>query len=372
MKYYLIAGEASGDLHGSNLMKSLKNEDNQAEFRFFGGDLMKSQGGNLVKHYREMAFMGLVDVIMNIRTIARNMDFCKKDILLWQPDVIILIDYAGFNLKIAKFAKANKLKVFFYIAPKVWAWQESRVKLIKKYVDRLFVIFPFEIEYFKKHGIEADYFGNPLNDAIADFMQHKEDFNTFILKNHLENKPIIALLAGSRKHEIERCFPEMIDAVKEFDSFQFVVAGAPSISKELYAKVIGSKNVRVVFGQTYNLLSNAKAAIVTSGTATLETALFKVPEVVVFKTGLFTYIIGKILVKIKFFSLVNIIMDNEVVKELLQFNLSNRIYKELKLILNNEKYLLQMKGHFNEIEKKLGGKGVSERLAKQMVNYILK
>ncbi len=370
MKYYLIAGEASGDLHGSNLMKSLKKEDTQADFRFFGGDLMKSQGGTLVKHYREMAFMGIFDVIMNIRTIAGNLRFCVQDILSWHPDVVILIDYAGFNLKIAKFAKANNFKVFFYIAPKVWAWQESRVKLLRKFVDKLFVIFPFEIDYFKKRGIEVDYFGNPLNDAIAEFMLHKEDFETFVAKNSLEKKPIIALLAGSRKHEIERCLPPMIDVLKEFNSYQFVVAGAPAISRELYSKVIGNKNISVVFGQTYQLLSNAKAAVVTSGTATLETALFKVPEVVVFKTGLLTYFIGKALVKIKFFSLVNIIMDAEIVKELLQFNLSKGISKELGKILNDEKYSLQMKNNFDEIEIKLGGSGVSGRMAKQMVKYL--
>lgn len=370
MKYYLIAGEASGDLHGSNLMKSLKKEDVNAQFRCIGGDLMEQQGsGKLLKHYRELAFMGVIDVMLNIRKIAHNLNLCKKDILDWRPDVIILIDYAGFNLQIAKFAKSRGIKVFFYIAPKVWAWQESRVKLIRKYVDKLFVIFPFEVEYFKKHGIDADYFGNPLNDSIAEFKSHKPDFQTFIEKNKLSNKPIIALLAGSRKHEIERCLPEMMEALKEFNSYQLVVAGAPSISKELYSKVIGNNNVQLVFNQTYSLLSNATCAVVTSGTATLETSLLKVPEVVVFKTGPITYVIGKALVKIRFFSLVNIISGKEVVKELLQKNLAPDIKKEIAEILSNVEYKNKMLAEFDEIEKKLGGNGVSDRLAKQMVKY---
>jgi lipid-A-disaccharide synthase len=370
MKYYLIAGEASGDLHGSNLMKSLKNEDAQSQFRFLGGDLMAAHGGSLVKHYRDMAFMGLVDVLMNIRTIARNLKYCQNDILSWKPDVIILIDYAGFNLKIAAFAKKHNIKVFYYISPKVWAWQESRVKKLKRYVDKLFVIFPFEIDYFQKFAIEVDYFGNPLNDAIADFLPQKKNFQDFITSNQLEDKPVIALLAGSRKHEIQRCLPEMLKAMENFPDYQLVVAGAPSSSKELYAKIIGSKKVSIVFGQTYQLLSQAQAAVVTSGTATLETALFKVPEVVIFKTGSFTYVIGKALVKIKFFSLVNIIMEKEVVKELLQKNLANGIQKEMSKILFDKSYRQKMMDNFDELDKKLGGSGVSERIARKMVQYL--
>jgi lipid-A-disaccharide synthase len=370
VKYYLIAGEASGDLHGSNLMKSIKKEDSNAQFRCIGGDLMAQHGGSLLKHYREMAFMGLFDVMLNIRTIAKNLNFCKKDILNWQPDVVILIDYAGFNLKIARFVKANFIKVFFYIAPKVWAWQESRVNLLKKYVDKLFVIFPFEVDYFKKHGIEAEYFGNPLNDSIAEFQKNNSNNKIFIESNNLDSKPIIALLAGSRKHEVERCLPEMMEALKDNNSYQLVVAGAPSISKEIYANIIGNRNIKIVYNQTYNLLANATCAVVTSGTATLETALLKVPEVVIFKTGRITYVIGKALVKIRFFSLVNIIMNKEVVKELLQKNLASDIKIEIAKILSDESYKNKMLENFDEIEQKLGGSGVSDRLAKSMVNSL--
>jgi lipid-A-disaccharide synthase len=370
MKYYIIAGEASGDLHGSNLMKALKEEDPSVEFRFFGGDLMKAQGGTLLKHYREMAFMGVVDVIMNIRTISRNMNFCKDDILNWKPDVLILIDYPGFNMRIAEFAHNTGIKVFYYISPKVWAWNEGRVKKIKKYVDKLFVIFPFEIEYFKKHNYTVDYFGNPLNDAIYNFNEQKTDFQGFTTQNKLGDKPIIALLAGSRKHEIERCLPEMIEAMKGFDGYQLVVAGAPSISKELYEKVIGANEVKIVYNQTYNLVSNAVAAVVTSGTATLETALLKTPQVVIFKTGSLTYSIARPLVKLKFFSLVNLIQNKEVVKELLQYNLARDIKEEMNKILFNAEYRQIMLNEYDKIELKLGGHGVSQRIAKKMLEYL--
>jgi len=370
MKYYIIAGEASGDLHGSNLMKSLKQADVNAEFRIVGGDLMKAQGGVLLKHYRDMAFMGIVDVLLNIRTIAKNLRFCKNDISVWRPDVVILIDYAGFNLKIAEYCKINGVKIFFYIAPKVWAWQESRVKKLKKYVDKLFVIFPFEVEYFKKHGIEVEYFGNPLNDEIALFQNKKLDFNSFTSNNQLDQRPIIALLAGSRKHEIERCLPEMLLALENFDNYQLIIAGAPSIPQEMYNKIIDKKPVKVVYNQTYNLLSNATAAVVTSGTATLETALFKVPEVVVFKTGPITYAIGKLIVHIRFFSLVNIIMGKEVVKELLQKNLAKDIKVEIQNILNNNEYRSLMLTDFNKIEEMLGNSGVSDRIANKMIELL--
>ena len=370
MKYYIIAGEASGDLHGSNLMKSLNQADTNADFRIVGGDLMEAQGGVLLKHYRDMAFMGIVDVLLNIRTIGKNLRFCKSDISNWKPDVVILIDYAGFNLKIAEYCKNNGIKVFFYIAPKVWAWQESRVKKIKKYVDQLFVIFPFEVEYFRKHGIEAEYFGNPLNDEIALFQKHKLDFQSFTSNNQLDKRPIIALLAGSRKHEIDRCLPEMLTALEDMDKYQLIVAGAPSIPQEKYSEIIGMKAVKVVYNQTYNLLSNATAAVVTSGTATLETALFKVPEVVVFKTGPITYVIGKLIVHIKFFSLVNIIMGKEVVKELLQKNLARDIKIEIQNILNKNEYRNQMVSDFNTIEEMLGKSGVSDRLANKMIELL--
>jgi lipid-A-disaccharide synthase len=369
MKYYLIAGEASGDLHGSNLMKSIKKSDPEAEFRFQGGDLMVAQGGTLIKHYKDMAFMGL-DAVIHLRAVFRQMKKCKADILSWKPDVVILIDYAGFNLPIAEFAHNNKIKTFYYITPKVWAWQESRVKKLKKHLDKLFVIFPFEVDYFKKFGIEAEYFGNPLVDAIHEYNSKKGSLDDFVAKNSLNVKPIIALIPGSRVGEISRLLPEMLTAIDGLDGYEFVIAGAPSISKDLYEKVCNDRKIKIVYGQTYDLMSNAKAAIVTSGTATLETAMLKCPEVVVFKTSPITYRIGMLIVNIKFFSLVNIILDRLVVKELLQFNLARDSREELDRILHNDTYRSTMLADFDKIEKLMGEPGVSDRVAARMVELI--
>jgi lipid-A-disaccharide synthase len=369
MKYYLIAGEASGDLHGSNLMKSLKKADPQAEFRFWGGDLMKDHGGEPVKHIRELAYMGL-DVILHLRAIFRNMKLCKNDVLSWKPDVLIFIDYPGFNLPVAEFAHNNGIRTFYYISPKVWAWKESRVKKIKQYIDQLFVIFPFEVEYFKKFGIEAQYFGNPLADAIHEFKQRKTGSIEFIKRNNLENKPIIALLAGSRKGEITSILPEMIKAVRDKDNFQYVIAGAPSIGKHMYENILQNTNIKVVYNQTYDLISNSTLAIVTSGTATLETALLKTPEVVVFKTNFPTFVVGKILVGLKYFSLVNLIMNKEVVAEFLQLNLAERIKQAIDKILNDPQYKQQMLKDFDEIERRLGIPGVSDRIAEKMISLL--
>ncbi len=369
MKYYIIAGEASGDLHGSNLMKSLKTHDSKADFRFLGGDLMKAQGGTLVKHFREMAFMGL-DAIMHLKSVLKNLSNCKKDIINWKPDVVILIDYAGFNLPVAEFAHKNRIKTFYYISPKVWAWKESRVKKLKNFVDKIFVIFPFEIEYFRKFQIEVEYFGNPLSDVIQEFNEQKEELGTFVKNNGLGIRPIIALVAGSRPGEIKRLLPEMITATKDMNDFQLVVAGAPSIPEELYKKIIGRNNIRVVYGQTYNLISNSKIAIVTSGTATLETALLKTPEVVVFKTNTITYHIGKLIVDIKFFSLVNIILGREVVKELLQFNLARDIKNELTKIINDNNYREKMLKDFDILEQMVMQKGVSDKIAQKMISLL--
>lgn len=278
MKYYLIAGEASGDLHASNLMKGIKEHDSAAEFRYFGGDLMLEQGGALVKHYREMAFMGFLEVVKNLGQISKNLKLCKQDILNYKPDAVILVDYPGFNLRIAKFAKQAGFKVFYYIAPKVWAWRESRVNALKKYVDKLIVIFPFEVGYFKRHGIDVIYEGNPLTDSIIS--SKSADFTE---KNNLESKPIVALLAGSRKQEINFNLPIMLSLVSKLNDYQFVIAGAPSLDMETYKPYIDNKNVKVVFGKTYDLLSNSTAALVTSGTATLEAAMLKVPEVVCYR-----------------------------------------------------------------------------------------
>lgn len=366
MKYYLIAGEASGDLHGSNLMKGLKKSDANAEFRFFGGDLMHAQGGQIVKHYKELAFMGL-DVIFHLRTILKNMDWCKQDILKWKPDVLILIDYPGFNLRIAEFAHSNGIKVFYYIAPKVWAWKENRVHKLRQYVDKLFVIFPFEIEYFKKFGVDAEYYGNPLKDPISELYARKTDFKTFVRENGLEDKPYIALVAGSRRGEIKRLLPVMLEATEDFSNYQLVVAGAPSIHNGFYSDILKARKVKVVFGKTYDVMVHAKVAIVTSGTATLETALLKTPQVVVFKTSPLAYIIGKSLVKIKYFSLPNIILDKMAVKELLQLNLVKGIKAELELLLSNREYLKKMLDDYNELERLLGNQGVGDRVAERMI-----
>lgn len=366
MRYYLIAGEASGDLHGSNLMKSLKETDPMAEFRFYGGDLMSEAGGTLVKHYREMAFMGFVDVLANIRTINRNLRICKRDILEFRPDALILIDYAGFNLRIASFAHKNSIKSFFYIAPKVWAWKKNRISKLKKYIHKLFVIFPFEIEFFRENGLEVEFYGNPLKDSLARFRELHPSKAEFRKENALSEKPIIALLSGSRVHEISRCLPEMLASAKAFPEYQFVVAGAPSVPKELYRKFLDGSNIKIVYGKTYSLLENAYAAVVTSGTATLETALFRVPQVVIYKTGFLTFHLGKLMVNIRFFSLVNLIAGREVVKELLQFNLSSDIQTELEQICKSTARRQEILDGYDQIISSLGEDGTSNRIARRI------
>jgi len=369
MRYYIIAGEASGDLHGSNLMKGLKEKDQQAEFRFFGGDLMESEGGNLVRHYRNMAFMGFFDVLANLRTIARNLAFCKKDILDWSPDVVILIDYPGFNLKIAEFAHKNRIKVFYYISPKVWAWRKSRVKKLKIFVDRLFVIFPFEVEFFRRHGIGVDYYGNPLLDAIGQFRRNAGGSTEGVAYPD-DKRPLVALLAGSRISEIKHCLPEMVKAAAYFPSYRFVVAAVNTVDEKLYREILAGSEIQLVKNQTYSLLEHSSAAVVTSGTATLETALFNVPQVVVYKTGSLTYHLGKLFVKVRFFSLVNIIAGKEVVKELLQQNLAERIREELELILGNTEYRNRMLSDYQNISSSLGEQGVSQKIASGMIDLL--
>jgi lipid-A-disaccharide synthase len=366
MRYYLIAGEASGDLHGSNLMKALTEADPQAEFRFYGGDLMKASGGTLVKHYREMAFMGFVDVLTNIRTIVRNMRICKKDILDYKPHGLILIDYAGFNLRIASFANKNSIKTFYYISPKVWAWKKKRIKKLKKYIRKLFVIFPFEVEYFRENGLEVEFYGNPLMDSFAGFRKSLDPKSNFRKENGLSEKPIIALLSGSRRHEISHCLPEMVMAARHFPEYEFIIAGAPSIPEEHYVKILEGSSIKIVSNMTYSLLQNAFAAVVTSGTATLETALFRVPQVVIFKANPLSYLLGKLFVKIRFFSLVNLIANREVVKELLQFNLSGNIEIELRNICNDKSRRQQILDGYDQIITSLGGPGTSDRIAKRI------
>ena len=367
MKYYLVAGEASGDLHGSNLMKALKSEDADADFRFFGGDLMNAEGGVLAKHYSEMAFMGFVEVIANLSTIFKNIKIAKQDILSFNPDVIILIDFPGFNMRIAEFAKKENIKVFYYISPKVWAWNQKRVLKIKKYVDRMFCILPFEVSFYKTWGMDVDYVGNPLLDAIA---ENKTD-DQFKISHDLDVRPVIALLPGSRKQELDRVLPEMVKAADRFSEYQFVIAGAPTFTADDYLSYLNGRNIPVIFNATYNLLLNSKAAVVTSGTATLETALLKVPQVVVYKGNPISIAIARILVNIKFISLVNLVMNDAVVKELIQEDCNSMmIARELDMILNDNLYRTGMLINYDELAIKMGSPGASQRAARLMVGYL--
>lgn len=358
MKYYLIAGEASGDLHASNLMKELKKLDSNAEFRCWGGDKMQAAGGTIIKHYRELAFMGFTEVLMNIRTIFSNIDLCKKDIVTWKPDTVIFVDYPGFNLRIAPFVKEQDIKTIWYISPQVWAWKASRVKKIKACVDKMIVILPFEKEFYQKWNYEVEYVGHPLLDCLTPVSIIKEE------------EKIIALLPGSRKQEISVMLPEMLKVVDKFPAYQFVIAGAPSVDENFYQQFTTGKKVQIVFGQTYSLLEKASAALVTSGTATLETALFGVPEVVCYKGSGISYRIAKWLIKVKYISLVNLIMDKEVVKELIQeeMNAAN-IEKELKDLLENKQRIAQMKKEYAFLREKLGDGGASARAA-EIINTL--
>ena len=361
MKYYIIAGEASGDLHGSNLMKSLMHKDPNAEFRFWGGDLMEKQGGTLVKHYRDLAFMGFLEVALNLKTILNNIKFCKADIRNNRPDVLILVDYPGFNLRIAKFAKELGIKVVYYISPQLWAWKEGRVEIIKKYVDEMMVILPFEEDFYHKHNVKSHFVGHPLLDAISTLQD--VDVEVFKQENNLNEKEIIALLPGSRKQEVEKMLEIMLSVRPYFKDYQFVIAGAPSLEKDFYQKYV-DENVHFVSNRTYDLLRCSKAALVTSGTATLETALLNVPEVVCYRGSKVSYAIAKRLVKhIKYISLVNLIMDKEVVKELIQSELNtDNLVEQLKFILEGEKRNLMLE-EYEVLRSKLGGKGASDNAA---------
>lgn len=370
MKYYLIVGEASGDLHASNLMRALQHEDPQAEFRFFGGDLMKAVGGTCVKHYRELAYMGFIPVLLHLRTIFRNMDYCKKDVEAWQPDVLILVDYPGFNLKIAEYIKQHtRIPVYYYISPKIWAWKEYRIKNIKRDVDELFSILPFEVDFFKKHQYPVHYVGNPCVDAVDDFRKNgQETFSEFIAANGLENRPIIALLAGSRRQEIKDNLSRMIEAARSFPQYQFVVAGAPGIEPDFYKQYIDS-STKIVFGQTYRLLQQAEAALVTSGTATLETALLRVPQVVCYYTaaGKLVSFLRRHILKVKYISLVNLIADCEVVTELVADGMTvANIKKELAKIVPGGSGRSLMLSEYDRLIAILGEPGASERAASQI------
>lgn len=366
MKYYIIAGEASGDLHGANLMKALYEEDSSADIRFWGGDLMQNVGGVLVKHYKELAFMGFVEVLFHLKTILNNIKICKKDILDFQPDVIIFIDYPGFNLRIAKWAKKLGMKTHYYISPQIWAWKENRIAEIKRDVDKMYVILPFEKDFYeKKHHFAVEFVGHPLIDAIHN---HPAMNGTiFRNENQLSEKPIIAILPGSRKQEITKMLSVMLSVVNDFPDYQFVIAGAPSQDFSFYEGFITKENIKFVSNKTYDLLSNATAALVTSGTATLETALFKVPEVVCYKGSWISYQIAKRIITLKYISLVNLIMDEEVVTELIQEDCNTkRIREELKKIIEPN-YRENLLRKYDLLEQKAGGIGASKKTAKLIV-----
>lgn len=369
MKYYIIAGEASGDLHGSNLMKNLLAEDPEADIRFWGGDLMKSVGGTLVKHYRELAFMGFAEVVMNLKTILGNIKFCKQDIENFRPDALIFIDYPGFNMRIAKWAKPLGYKTFYYISPQIWAWKENRISAIKRDVDRMFVILPFEKDFYEvKHKFPVDFVGHPLIDAIHG--RSKVDEASFRKEFEMDEKPVVALLPGSRKQEISKMLEVMLSVVPKFPDYQFVIAGAPGQEPEFYRQFTKSKNIHFVQNRTYDLLSISTAALVTSGTATLETALFKVPEVVCYRGGWISYQIAKRVITLKFISLVNLIMDREVVKELIQGELNTKnLVTELQKLLHTETRQKILRD-YDELENKLGGDGASAKTARLIVDNL--
>lgn len=369
MKYYLIAGEASGDLHGSNLIKALKLKDAQAEIRCWGGDLMEAAGGVLAKHYKKLAFMGFLEVVLNIRTIFNNIRFCKKDIENYQPDVIVFIDYPGFNFQIAKWARKNGYRTQYYISPQIWAWKESRIKDIKRDIDYMYVILPFEKDFYEqKHQYKVDFVGHPLLDAIHNRKAVLE--SEFKKQNGLDERPIIALLPGSRKQEIRKMLQIMLSVVERFKAYQFVIAGAPGQDEAFYTPFLQKKNVHLVQQKTYDLLSVSKAALVTSGTATLETALFKVPEVVCYKGSWISYQIAKRIIKLDYISLVNLIMGKPTVKELIQSELNTRnLDDELKKILEepNRKKIFR---DYEDLEQKLGGAGASMQTARLIIDRI--
>lgn len=377
MKYYLIVGEASGDLHASNLMKALMAEDPEAEFRFFGGDLMTAIGGTCVKHYRELAYMGFIPVLLHLRTIFSNMDRCKHDIEAWKPDVLILVDYPGFNLKIAAYIKKHtQIPIYYYISPKIWAWKEYRIKNIRRDVDKLFSILPFEVDFFNGHHYPVDYVGNPCVDAVDGFLRtDTETKEQFCQRLNLESsRPIIALLAGSRKQEIKDNLSRMMEASRSFPQYQFVIAGAPGIAPEFYSHYL-TDGAKIVFGETYRLLRHSEAALVTSGTATLETALFRVPQVVCYYTaaGKLVSFLRRHILNVKYISLVNLVSGSEVVTELVTDGMTvDNIRRELSVIIEGGSRRIQMLSGYDRMIQILGTPGASERAAKLMVKYLKK
>ena len=364
MRYYIIAGEPSGDMHAANLIESLREKDQNAHVRAWGGDKMIAQGADVVKHIRDLAFMGFVEVIANLRTISRNLKFCKNDLLHYKPDVLILVDYPGFNLRIAEFAHKNNIRVFYYISPQVWAWKKNRVKKIKQFVNRMFVILPFELDFYKEQGVDAFYGGNPVLDEIAKFQ-----LQDVALPD--ENKEIIALLPGSRTQEIKRMLPVMCRLAKNYPQYHFVIAGV-SHQKPAYEQLLkNDSSLEVIYDNTYHLLNNATAALVTSGTATLETALFKVPQVVCYAGSAISVFLARRLVKIRFISLVNLILDREAVKELIQSDLNTRtLTREFEKLLPGSPGRKEIVSSYDELIRRLGGAGASDRTANEMWNFL--
>jgi lipid-A-disaccharide synthase len=374
LKYFLIAGEASGDLHGAALMNALKKEDSNAQFHFFGGDRMASEGGVLLKHYREMAFMGAIEVLMNLRVIRRNMELCKQEIRKVKPDVVILIDYPGFNMKIAEFAHQHKFKVYWYIAPKVWAWKEWRIASLKSYVDELFTILPFETSYFHKHNLEVHYVGNPLLDTILESKGKFRPSAQFQVDNHLDDRPIVALLPGSRAQEIRYMLPVMSKLASLYPGYQFVVSKADALDEEIYRKYSDHKTLKLLSGQTYELVYHSRAALVASGTATLETALLDTPQAVLYKMaggGLSYRIFQWLFLKVRYISLPNLILGKEAVKEFVmdQMNLE-AVRPELERLLNDESYRREILAEYERLHTLMGEPGAAGRAAREMFRLL--
>ncbi len=371
MKYYVIAGEASGDLHGANLLSELKKLDSEASFRCWGGDKMQSEGAVIAKHIKDLAFMGFVEVLMNIRTITKNIRFCKEDILNHRPDVLILIDYPGFNLRMAEFAHKHGIKVFYYISPTIWAWKEGRVEIVKRAVDKMFVILPFEKPFYAKHNCEVDYEGHPLIDEIEKIKKEIPSYDNFIKENKLSGKPIIACLPGSRKQEISKMLSVMLKMQNHFPDHELVIAGAPNLSEEYYNSICNLNGAKIISGKTYHLLHHAKVGLIKSGTSTLEAALFNLPEVCCYSANATTIWIARQFVKIKYFSLPNLIMDKKVITELLQGELTETNLKnELQLVIQEGEHRTAMLDNFAQLNQMLGGTGASERIAKKMYSYL--
>jgi len=371
MRYFIIAGEQSGDLHGSNLVRGLKENDASAEVFCWGGDLLQAAGAQILKHYSELAFMGFVAVVRNLGTISKNISLCKNQISQIKPDVVIFIDYPGFNLRIAEWSRKVGFRTFYYISPKLWAWNEGRVVKIKKYVDRMYIIFPFEVEFYRKHGITVEYVGNPLVDETerrVSLFPSKEIIRRNI---GIDEKPVIALLAGSRKHEIKLVLPQMMKVIRYFPEYQFILAGVKNIPDDLYNQVIGNSQVKLVKEQTYEILHIADAALVTSGTATLEAAIMDTPQVVCYKGDFFSMLIAWMVVKVKYISLVNLIMESEVIRELVQYDLNEKnLLKELKAVLKGGEKRKKILSEYQALKDRIGPSGASGRVAKEMVREL--